>query len=65
MDCDIASYHVSSFDFLVSPGCQLAAQAIPAEKFRLKNGDAVTMKFVSAELQKPTLDSGVIQYHMF
>ncbi|UMM10247.1 hypothetical protein L5515_000112 [Caenorhabditis briggsae] len=58
MDCDIASYHVSSFDFLVTDGCQLAAQAIPAEKFRLKNGDNVTMKFTSAQLHKPTLDSG-------
>ncbi|EGT55139.1 hypothetical protein CAEBREN_31579 [Caenorhabditis brenneri] len=58
MDCDIASYHVSSFDFLVTEGCQYAAQAIPAEKFRLKNGDAVTMKFTSAQLFKPSLDSG-------
>ncbi|CAL2030071.1 unnamed protein product [Caenorhabditis brenneri] len=58
MDCDIASYHVSSFDFLVTEGCQYAVQAIPAEKFRLKNGDAVTMKFTSAQLFKPSLDSG-------
>uniref|UniRef100_A0A8R1DTA8 DNA-directed RNA polymerase subunit beta n=1 Tax=Caenorhabditis japonica TaxID=281687 RepID=A0A8R1DTA8_CAEJA len=58
MDCDIASYHVESFNFLVTEGCQFAAQAVPAEKFRLKNGDAVTMKFTSAQLHKPTLDSG-------
>ncbi|CAI5439939.1 unnamed protein product [Caenorhabditis angaria] len=57
MDCDIASYHVESFDFLVTSGCQFAAQAVPAEKFRLKNGDAVSLKYISAQLSKPTLDN--------
>ncbi|CAB3408318.1 unnamed protein product [Caenorhabditis bovis] len=58
MDCDIASYHVESFDFLVNSGCQFAAQSVPAEKFRLKNGDSVVFKYTSAQLSKPTLDSG-------
>ncbi|MCP9260235.1 DNA-directed RNA polymerase subunit beta [Dirofilaria immitis] len=37
MDCDIASYHVESFDYLADQGIHLAALDVPAEKFLTSN----------------------------
>ncbi|CAD6184400.1 unnamed protein product [Caenorhabditis auriculariae] len=58
MDCDIASYHIDSFDYLVDAGVQQAALAVPHEKFRLKNGNAVSLSYHGAQIQKPTIDTG-------
>ncbi|VDK35817.1 unnamed protein product [Anisakis simplex] len=57
MDCDIASYHVGSFDFLADEGVHLAAIDVPAQKFRLKNDGAVEMQYTKAELDYPHLES--------
>ena len=55
MECDIASYHVESFNFLIDPGIRLAALDVPAIKFRFENGDNVEMQYTGATLDKPSL----------
>uniref|UniRef100_A0A915C6V3 DNA-directed RNA polymerase subunit beta n=3 Tax=Parascaris TaxID=6254 RepID=A0A915C6V3_PARUN len=57
MECDIASYHVGSFDYLADEGVHLAAVDVPIEKFRLPNGEAVEMKYTGAQLGYPALES--------
>ncbi|PIO59017.1 hypothetical protein TELCIR_19532, partial [Teladorsagia circumcincta] len=57
MDCDIASYHVDSFNYLVEEGVHLAAQSVPAEKFRLPSGEAVELRYTGASLAMPTLET--------
>ena len=60
MDCDIASYHVDSFNYIIDEGAHLAAIDVPKEKFRLPNGDAVELGYTGAQLLPPTLDKAVI-----
>ncbi|VDM49524.1 unnamed protein product [Toxocara canis] len=57
MDCDIASYHVSSFDYLADEGLHLAALDVPPEKFRLPTGEAIEMKYNGAQLGYPSLET--------
>lgn len=56
MDCDIASYHVESFNYLADEGANLAALDVPPEKFRLPNGEAVELRYTYAQLGYPTLN---------
>ncbi|KAK6731419.1 hypothetical protein RB195_007719 [Necator americanus] len=58
MDCDIASYHVESFNYLAEEGVHLAAQSVPKEKFRLSSGEAIELGYTGASLAMPTLESG-------
>ncbi|MFH4973590.1 hypothetical protein AB6A40_000299 [Gnathostoma spinigerum] len=62
MECDVASYHVESFNFLVDHGLRLAALDVPPEKFRLANGDAVELKYTSASLGYPVLCRDVVTH---
>ena len=55
MECDIASYHIESFNFLIDPGIRLAALDVPPIKFRFENGDNVEISYTSAILDKPNL----------
>uniref|UniRef100_A0A915PND6 DNA-directed RNA polymerase subunit beta n=1 Tax=Setaria digitata TaxID=48799 RepID=A0A915PND6_9BILA len=55
MDCDVASYHVESFDYLAEKGIHLAALDVPAEKFRLPSGEAVEISYISAQLGYPAV----------
>lgn len=55
MECDIASYHVESFNYLIDPGVGLAALDVPPLKFRFANGDNVVISYTSASMQKPLL----------
>lgn len=57
MDCDIVSYHIDSFNFLVDEGLQLAAENVPSVKIRLPNGDAVEFFYTSARLGFPLLNN--------
>lgn len=56
MDCDIASYHVESYNYLIEEGLRLAAHDVPKEKFRLPNGDAIEFGYVGVNLGYPILD---------
>uniref|UniRef100_A0A1I7VF12 DNA-directed RNA polymerase subunit beta n=1 Tax=Loa loa TaxID=7209 RepID=A0A1I7VF12_LOALO len=56
MDCDIASYHVESFDYLAEQGVHLAALDVPAEKFRLPTGEAVELRYTGAQLGYPMIE---------
>ncbi|KAK6107321.1 RNA polymerase Rpb2 domain 6 family protein [Brugia pahangi] len=56
MDCDVASYHVESFDYLAEKGIHLAALDVPAEKFRLPTGEAVELRYTSAQLGYPMVE---------
>uniref|UniRef100_A0A1I7WNY6 DNA-directed RNA polymerase n=1 Tax=Heterorhabditis bacteriophora TaxID=37862 RepID=A0A1I7WNY6_HETBA len=56
MDCDIASYHVESFNYLAEEGLHLAALSVPKEKFRLPTGEAVEFGYTGASLSMPSLD---------
>ncbi|KAJ1361555.1 hypothetical protein KIN20_020832 [Parelaphostrongylus tenuis] len=58
MDCDIASYHVDSFNYLAEEGVHLATQSVPKEKFRLPSGEAVELSYTGASIAMPTLESG-------
>lgn len=57
--CDISSYHVESFNYLAQKGIKLAALDVPAEKFRMENGDAVELKYTGAELGYPAIENSV------
>ncbi|VDN03092.1 unnamed protein product [Thelazia callipaeda] len=57
MDCDVASHHVESFNYLVDPGLHLAALDVPAEKFRLPNGEGVELRYTGARLEFPQLEA--------
>ncbi|VDM58705.1 unnamed protein product [Angiostrongylus costaricensis] len=59
MDCDIASYHVDSFNYLAEEGVHLATQSVPKEKFRLPSGEAVELSYTGASIAMPTLESAV------
>lgn len=59
MECDIASYHIDSFNYLADHGVNLAALDVPAEKFRLKTGEAIEIRYTGASLGKPCLDDTV------
>lgn len=59
MDCDVASYHVESFNYLIDEGVHLAALDVPKEKFKLHNGDAIELNYTGAQLLPPTLEKGV------
>lgn len=59
MDCDIASYHVDSFNYLAEEGVHLAALAVPKEKFRLPSGEAVELSYTGASIAMPTQEAGV------
>lgn len=61
MDCEIASYHVGSFDYLADEGVHLAAVDVPTEKFRLPNGEAVEMKYTGAQLGYPALETSSVR----
>ncbi|KJH48262.1 DNA-directed RNA polymerase, beta subunit [Dictyocaulus viviparus] len=58
MDCDIASYHIDSFNYLAEEGVQLAAQSVPKEKFRLPSGEAVELSYTGASISMPTFETG-------
>ncbi|WKX89302.1 hypothetical protein Q1695_008726 [Nippostrongylus brasiliensis] len=62
MDCDIASYHVDSFNYLAEEGVHLAAQSVPKEKFRLPSSEAVELSYTGASLAMPTLESGASKF---
>lgn len=55
MDCDVASYHVESFDYLAEQGVHLAALDVPSEKFRLPTGEAVELRYTGAQLGYPMI----------
>lgn len=57
MDCDVASYHVESFDYLAEQGVHLAALDVPAEKFRLPTGEAVELRYTGAQLGYPMVET--------
>lgn len=59
MECDIASYHVESFNYLADIGVNLAALDVPHEKFRLPSGEAVEFCYTGAVLGKPSYGAGV------
>lgn len=50
------SYHVDSFNYLAEQGVHLAALDVPAEKFRLPNGEAAELRYTAAQLGYPTLE---------
>lgn len=54
MECDIASYHIESFNHLADEGINLAACDIPSVKLRLPNSDALEFSYVKARLEHPT-----------
>lgn len=56
MDCDIASYHVESFNYLIDEGLRLACLDVPKEKFKLPNGDAIELSYVGANVGYPILE---------
>ncbi|PAV66793.1 hypothetical protein WR25_10517 [Diploscapter pachys] len=56
MECDVASYHVESFNYLADHGLNKAALDVPVEKFRLPTGEAVEINYTYAMLNKPTVD---------
>uniref|UniRef100_A0A7I4XVI5 DNA-directed RNA polymerase subunit beta n=1 Tax=Haemonchus contortus TaxID=6289 RepID=A0A7I4XVI5_HAECO len=62
MDCDIASYHVDSFNYLAEEGVHLAALSVPTEKFRLPSGEAIELRFTGASLAMPTMESEKSNY---
>ncbi|VDP12432.1 unnamed protein product [Heligmosomoides polygyrus] len=62
MDCDIASYHVDSFNYLAEEGVHLAALAVPKEKFRLPSGEAVELSYTGASIAMPTQEAGSQKY---
>ncbi|KAL3123172.1 hypothetical protein niasHT_010342 [Heterodera trifolii] len=57
MDCDIAGYHVESFNFFIDESLQIASIDVPAAKIRLPNGDAVEFSYSNAKLGNPLLDN--------
>uniref|UniRef100_A0AC34GHQ1 DNA-directed RNA polymerase n=1 Tax=Panagrolaimus sp. ES5 TaxID=591445 RepID=A0AC34GHQ1_9BILA len=57
MECEIASYHVESYNYLADTGIKLAALDVPAIKFRTLNGENTEIKFVDAQLGKPSIGS--------
>lgn len=60
MECEIASYHVDSFNYLIEPGVRLAALDVPPVKFRLQNGENVEMYYTNGVLNKPMIKVGYI-----
>lgn len=62
MDCDIAGYHVGSFDYMCDEGLRKAIRDVPTEKFRLKSGDAVEFCYSDIKLGKPTMESCSVSY---
>lgn len=59
MDCDVTSFHVDSYNYLYEEGLNLAAQAVPVEKFQLATGEPIELSFTHASLGKPVLDGDV------
>lgn len=59
MECEIASYHVESFNFLAENGLKLAALDVPAVKFRTESGHNVEIKYSDAILNKPVIGPAV------
>jgi hypothetical protein len=57
MDCDVAGYHVRAFNYTCEEGIAKAVRDIPAEKFRLKGGEAVEFSYATVQLGKPTLST--------
>lgn len=58
MECDMASYHIGSFNYMSTEGIMLAARDVPREKFRLASGDAIEFGYTSAHMELPVLDFG-------
>ncbi|KAI6225647.1 DNA-directed RNA polymerase [Aphelenchoides besseyi] len=57
MDCDVAGYHVQSFNYMCDEGIQKAMRDVPPEKFRLASGDAVEFSYTRIHLGKPSIQS--------
>uniref|UniRef100_A0A915ELF4 Uncharacterized protein n=1 Tax=Ditylenchus dipsaci TaxID=166011 RepID=A0A915ELF4_9BILA len=57
MDCDVASYHIESYNFMADEGLQLAAENVPTTKLRLPSGDAVEISYAALRLGYPALES--------
>lgn len=55
MDCDVASYHVESFNFLVDFGLQEAALDVPPVKMSVAN-ERIQFSYVGARLGTPTVE---------
>uniref|UniRef100_A0AC35G0Z6 DNA-directed RNA polymerase subunit beta n=1 Tax=Panagrolaimus sp. PS1159 TaxID=55785 RepID=A0AC35G0Z6_9BILA len=55
MECEIASYHVESYNYLADTGVKLAALDVPAVKFRTITGENTEIKFIDAQLGKPSI----------
>ena len=55
MECEIASYHVESFNYLADAGIKAAALDCPAIKFRTGTKENIEIKFSDAQLGKPTI----------
>lgn len=58
MDCEIASYHVESYNYMADEGIPLAAQDVPKIKMKLPSGDAVEFAYSNARLDYPMLSDG-------
>lgn len=54
MDCDIVSYHIDSFNYLVEKGIQAAVCDIAPVKFKLEN-ELIELKYETATFGRPTL----------
>lgn len=57
MDCDVAGYHVGSFDYMSDEGLSKLVRDIPTEKFRLSSNTAVEFSYSNLKLGNPTLAS--------
>lgn len=53
MECDVASYHVNSYNYFAEHGINLAALDVPAEKWKLHNGDCIEVSYNGATLGRP------------
>uniref|UniRef100_A0A0K0EYJ3 DNA-directed RNA polymerase subunit beta n=1 Tax=Strongyloides venezuelensis TaxID=75913 RepID=A0A0K0EYJ3_STRVS len=62
MECDIASYHVNSYNYFADHGVNAAAVDVPAEKWKLPNGDCIEVYYTGASLGKPVAVESVVAH---
>uniref|UniRef100_A0A0K0DSU1 DNA-directed RNA polymerase subunit beta n=1 Tax=Strongyloides stercoralis TaxID=6248 RepID=A0A0K0DSU1_STRER len=53
MECDVASYHINSYNYFTDYGANLAAIDVPPEKWKLSNGDCIEVYYTGATIGKP------------
>lgn len=58
MDCDIASYHIDSFNYLLDVGVQEAAIDIPPVKAKIGD-DIIEYSYAATTFGRPSLLKGV------